>query len=115
MTAAWGATQKRSCACSMRSRRTSSARATGRRARRRSRSRERDADPPMTTLEQLRERLPASAKDIKLNLSVLERGTKLDRLQLWGTAVATALATRNADLARTIVHEARAHLAGHEL
>jgi alkyl hydroperoxide reductase subunit D len=69
----------------------------------------------MTTLEQLRERLPASAKDIKLNLSLLERGTKLDRLQLWGTAVASALATRNAELVRTIVLEARAHLSAQEL
>jgi alkyl hydroperoxide reductase subunit D len=67
------------------------------------------------TLEQLRERLPAYARDIKLNLSVLERGTKLDRLQLWGTAVAASLATRNGELIRAIAHEARTQLSAVEL
>ncbi|MEZ6016386.1 MAG: carboxymuconolactone decarboxylase family protein [Planctomycetota bacterium] len=67
------------------------------------------------TLEQIRERLPAHAKDLKLNLALLERGTKLDPLQLWGTAVASALAARNADLSRAIVAEARAHLSAAEL
>jgi len=68
-----------------------------------------------TQLDQVRDRLPASAKDIKLNLGLLERGTKLDRLQLWGTAVASALATRQAELARAVVTDARAHLSEQEL
>lgn len=69
----------------------------------------------MTTLTELRERLPACAKDLKLNLGLLERGTKLDPLRLWGTALASALATRNAELVRAIAHEARAHLSEQEL
>ena len=63
----------------------------------------------------LKERLPASAKDLKLNLGLLERGTKLDRLQLWGTAVASALATRQAELIRAIMGAARAELSEEEL
>lgn len=63
-----------------------------------------------THLDALRERLPAAAKDIKLNLGLLERGTKLDRLQLLGTAVAVAFATRQPDLTRAVVAEARAAL-----
>jgi alkyl hydroperoxide reductase subunit D len=69
----------------------------------------------MKTLDELREQLPPSAKDLKLNLGLLERGTKLDRLQLWGTAVASAIAARNADLVRVIVAEAAAHLSEQEL
>ncbi|MFN0063086.1 MAG: carboxymuconolactone decarboxylase family protein [Myxococcaceae bacterium] len=61
----------------------------------------------METLEQLKESLPDIARDIKLNLgNVLTAGT-LSTTQVWGTAVSTAHAARNARLVRVITQEAR--------
>ena len=61
----------------------------------------------METLESLRERLPESAKDIKLNLqSVLASGGPLTPQQRWGVAVASALASRYPALSRAVLAEA---------
>ena len=61
----------------------------------------------METLESLRERLPESAKDIKLNLqSVLASGGSLTPQQRWGVAVASALASRYPALSRAVLAEA---------
>lgn len=63
----------------------------------------------MEHLDQLRNALPDTARDIKLNLqSVLQPGT-LSAEQTWGTAVATAMATRHPDLVEAVVADARAH------
>ncbi len=51
------------------------------------------------TLDALIDRLPPYAKDLKLNFSSLVRQqTELSPAQLWGTVVAVAVATRNAEL-----------------
>ena len=41
-------------------------------------------------VDNLKEALPEYAKDLKLNLGTVARGTVLSPVQLWGTLVATA-------------------------
>jgi alkyl hydroperoxide reductase subunit D len=62
------------------------------------------------TLESLLESTPAYAKDLKLNLSSLLRQTELTEQQIWGTAVACAIASRNPRLLETLVAEAQTRL-----
>lgn len=62
------------------------------------------------TLEQLSERIPDYAKDLKLNLSSVLRQTELNEQQLWGTAVASAIAARNSELTAAVLAEASGHL-----
>lgn len=58
-------------------------------------------------LEDLIGSLPAYAKDLKLNFSSLVRqNTELTPQQLWGTIVASAIATRNAELTAAVIEEA---------
>jgi len=55
--------------------------------------------------------LPPSAKDLKLNYSSLVRNnTELTAQQLWGTVVASALATRSAVLTAAVLAAAPAQL-----
>lgn len=61
-------------------------------------------------LETLLAALPDYAKDLRLNLSSVLRQTELTEQQAWGTAVATAAASRNAELSAAILDEATAHL-----
>ncbi len=61
-------------------------------------------------LETLLARVPDYAKDLRLNLSSVLRQTELTEQQAWGTAVATAAASRNADLSAAISAEAAARL-----
>ena len=59
------------------------------------------------TLESLRQALPEWARDLKLNLqALLASGGALTDSQRWGVAVASALASRNAQLSRAIQAEA---------
>ena len=59
------------------------------------------------TLESLRQSLPEWARDLRLNLqAVLASGGALTDSQRWGVAVASALASRNAQLSRAIEAEA---------
>jgi lipoyl-dependent peroxiredoxin subunit D len=62
------------------------------------------------SLETLLETFPAFAKDIKLNLSSVLRQTELTPQQLWGTALASALVTRNAAVLNAISVESQPHL-----
>lgn len=62
------------------------------------------------TLEQLSESIPSYAKDLKLNLTSVFNQPELTLQQSWGTAVATALASRNPTLFSAIVGEAQKHL-----
>ncbi len=62
------------------------------------------------SIEALRERLPAFAKDVKLNLSSLAREEALSAQQLHGLLVASGLATRNFEVAQALDDEARHHL-----
>ncbi len=47
------------------------------------------------TVENLKDRLPDYAKDLKLNLGSIRRSTALDEQQLWGTLLASAAVARN--------------------
>src|SRR6201992_3473138 len=62
------------------------------------------------SLEDLKNRLPEYAKDLKLNLSSLAAEPSLNEQQRAGTFVATALASRNADVTRAILGEFRPKL-----
>jgi lipoyl-dependent peroxiredoxin subunit D len=61
-------------------------------------------------VQTIRDRIPEYAKDLRLNLDALAKIETLTPLQLWGSALASALATRNDELARAVAEEARAHL-----
>ena len=62
------------------------------------------------TLDELRDRLPEYAKDLKLNLSSALRQTELTPRQTWGTALACAAAAHNDELLDVLAGEARQHL-----
>ena len=60
----------------------------------------------MHALETLRGAIPEVAKDLKLNLgAVLQPGT-LTEDQVWGVAVATAIASRNPQLRQAVLEDA---------
>lgn len=59
------------------------------------------------SIEILKSRLPAFAKDVRLNLSGLLREESLTPQQLYGLLVACGLATRNAEVAAAMEVEAR--------
>jgi alkyl hydroperoxide reductase subunit D len=63
------------------------------------------------SLDLLIDSLPTSAKDLKLNYSSLVRNnTELTAQQLWGTMVATAIATRSASLTGAVLAAAAGEL-----
>ena len=63
------------------------------------------------SLDALIDSLPPSAKDLKLNYSSLVRNnTELTAQQLWGTVVASALATRSAALTAAVLEAAPTQL-----
>jgi alkyl hydroperoxide reductase subunit D len=67
---------------------------------------------PVRTLEELRSSISEPARDIKLNLqSVLQQGA-LTPAQRWGVAIASAVATRNAELRDALIAEARKEVDG---
>jgi alkyl hydroperoxide reductase subunit D len=58
------------------------------------------------SIDALKNKIPEYAKDIKLNLSSLANDETLNEQQLWGTFLASALATGNADVIAAIETEA---------
>jgi lipoyl-dependent peroxiredoxin subunit D len=57
------------------------------------------------------ENLPSYAKDLKLNFStVVRQQTDLTEQQLWGTVVASAVASRNEQLIEAVLQEAATYL-----
>lgn len=57
------------------------------------------------------DKVPTYAKDLKLNFSSLVRQqTELTPQQLWGTLVASAIASRNSDVTEAVFSEADQHL-----
>ncbi len=62
------------------------------------------------TLNDLLDTVPAYAKDLKLNLSSLLQQQELNEQQIWGTAVASAVASRNPQVLQTVLAEAALHL-----
>jgi len=61
-------------------------------------------------MQAIRERIPDHAKDLRLNLDALAKIESLSPRQLWGTALASALAARNDELVRAVAEEARGHI-----
>lgn len=57
------------------------------------------------TIENLKNRIPDYAKDIRLNFSSLTNEVSLTTQQRAGTFIATALASRNAEVTRTVLAE----------
>jgi alkyl hydroperoxide reductase subunit D len=62
------------------------------------------------TLNELLETVPAYARDLKLNLSSLLSQAELTEQQTWGTVVASAVASRNADVIQAAFADAATHL-----
>jgi len=62
------------------------------------------------SIESLKERLPAFAKDIRLNLSALANDETLGEVTKYGLFLACAIASRNADVREAFEHEAAIHL-----
>jgi len=63
------------------------------------------------TIDELLESIPAYAKDLKLNYSTLvKQNPELKEQQLWGTVVASAIASRSEDLTAAALEEATEHL-----
>lgn len=62
------------------------------------------------TFEELKSRVPDYAKDVRMNVGSIATVTSLTAQQLWGTVVACAMATRNADVIRAAATESAAHL-----
>jgi alkyl hydroperoxide reductase subunit D len=62
------------------------------------------------TLNELMETVPAYARDLKLNFSTLTQQPELSPQQIWGTVVASAVASRNEELTRAALAEAAGHL-----
>lgn len=63
------------------------------------------------TLESIRAALPDYARDLKLNLSSVLTVPTLTEQQIWGTALASAIAARSPTLLAAVEAEARARLA----
>lgn len=62
----------------------------------------------MDAINAIREQLPETAKDMKLNLSSVLGEGSLNTDQLWGTAVACAIAARNDELSAAVLADALA-------
>jgi alkyl hydroperoxide reductase subunit D len=70
------------------------------------------------SVEQLKNKLSESAKDIKLNLSTLlteEGSPDLSQKQIGGIALASAYATRNSVIIHSILSEVSSYLTGPEI
>ena len=68
------------------------------------------------TIDELLESVPAYAKDLKLNYSTLvKQNPELSEQRLWGTVVASAVATRNDELTSAAIEEAMQHLSAQAL
>jgi len=61
----------------------------------------------MSQIEKLRDALPDAAKDTRLNLQSVFQSSTLTAEQLWGTAVASAIATRNTEVAQAVFADAQ--------
>ncbi len=61
-------------------------------------------------LNELLETVPAYARDLKLNFSSLSQQPELTKQQIWGTMVASVVASRNDELTQAVLAEASAHL-----
>lgn len=61
----------------------------------------------MSEIERLREQIPDPARDIRMNLQTVFQSGTLTPAQTWGVAMASAIGTRNGELARAVLAEAQ--------
>ena len=61
----------------------------------------------MSALDAVREKIPAWARDVRVNLQAVVDGGSLEPAQRWGVLVGAAAASRNADLLAAVVEEAK--------
>ena len=61
----------------------------------------------MSALDELRDAIPDAARDLKLNLQSVLAESSLSPAQRWGTAVASAIASRNKTLSAAVIADAR--------
>jgi alkyl hydroperoxide reductase subunit D len=64
----------------------------------------------MNALESLRNAVPDAAKDLRLNLGNVLQTESLTKEQIWGTAVACAIASRNPQLRQATLEDALIHV-----
>jgi alkyl hydroperoxide reductase subunit D len=62
------------------------------------------------SIDALKDRLPDYAKDLRLNLSGIAATPGLTPQQLWGAALASAIASRNGEVTAAVAAQARAQL-----
>lgn len=65
------------------------------------------------SIDSIKKQIPDYAKDLRINLGNvldIDQAGAMTNQQLWGTAVATAIASRNKALAEAVVAEAAHHL-----
>jgi alkyl hydroperoxide reductase subunit D len=62
------------------------------------------------SIDSLKGRLPAYAKDLKLNLSNVLSPSALTAQQVWGAALASAIAARNPAVIEAVAGDAKTHL-----
>jgi len=62
------------------------------------------------SIDAIKAALPGYAKDLKLNLGSVLSQPGMSPQQLWGTAVASAIAARNSALRDAVLEDAAAHL-----
>jgi lipoyl-dependent peroxiredoxin subunit D len=65
----------------------------------------------MSSVEALRDRIPDAGRDLRLNLQSVLVPRTLSPEQMWGVAVACAIATGDRELRDAVVHDARSHVA----
>ena len=58
------------------------------------------------SIEQIKQRIPDHAKDLRINLGVIASSTGLTPQQAWGTALAAAIAARSPELVAAITADA---------
>lgn len=63
------------------------------------------------SIDNIKQQIPEYAKDLKLNLSsLLNAPSEMSEQQLWGTLLASAIASRNAEVIKAVSAEASEHL-----
>lgn len=67
------------------------------------------------SIEQIRERIPDYAKDLKINLGNVISSSTLPPLETWGSLLAAALTAKQPDLIRAVSLDAGQHLSAAEI
>lgn len=62
------------------------------------------------SIDQLKDRIPDHAKDLRINLGVIAGSTALTPQQAWGTALSAAVMARSPEVVAAITAEATTHL-----